>query len=68
MILKVLYRTLTRRLYYHIVWATKQRLPLIKPELEAKLYGYIIGKADYLGCITQVQFLLAYLFPDMLKE
>lgn len=40
------------RLYYHLVWATKQRLPLIKPELETKLYGYIIGKADYLGCIT----------------
>ena len=40
------------RLYYHLVWATKQRLPLIKPELEAKLHGYIIGKADYLGCIT----------------
>lgn len=40
------------RLYYHIVWATKQRLPLIKPELETKLHGYIIGKADYLGCIT----------------
>ena len=40
------------RLYYHLAWATKQRLPLIKPELEAKLHGYIIGKADYLGCIT----------------
>ena len=57
------------RLYYHLVWATKQRLPLIKPELEAKLHGYflneslmgetpktalvrMIGKADYLGCIT----------------
>ncbi len=41
------------RLYYHLVWATKQRLPLIQPELETKLYGYIIGKADYLGCINK---------------
>lgn len=40
------------RLYYHLVWSTKERLPLIKPDKEAELYGYIIGKADYLGCIT----------------
>jgi putative transposase len=39
------------RLYYHLVWATKERLPLIQPDKEAELYGYIIGKADYLGCI-----------------
>lgn len=39
------------RLYYHLVWSTKKRLPLIKPEKETELYGYIIGKADYLGCI-----------------
>jgi putative transposase len=36
----------------HLVWSTKERLPLIKPDKEAELYGYIIGKADYLGCIT----------------
>jgi hypothetical protein len=29
----------------------KKRLPLIPPDKEAELYGYIIGKADYLGCI-----------------
>jgi putative transposase len=40
------------RLYYHLVWATKERLPLIQPDKETELYGYIIGKADYLGCIT----------------
>ncbi|MEM9923182.1 MAG: IS200/IS605 family transposase [Cyanobacteria bacterium P01_D01_bin.50] len=34
------------RLYYHLVWATKERQPLITKELEAKLYGYIISKAD----------------------
>jgi REP element-mobilizing transposase RayT len=39
------------RLYYHLVWATKERQPLITPEREPKLYSYIIGKADSLGCI-----------------
>jgi REP element-mobilizing transposase RayT len=40
------------RLYYHLVWATTERRPLITPDLEPDLYGYIIGKADALGCIT----------------
>ena len=40
------------RLYYHLVWATKERHPLITPNIEPELYGYIIGKADALGCIT----------------
>ncbi|NES23064.1 MAG: IS200/IS605 family transposase [Symploca sp. SIO3E6] len=39
------------RLYYHLVWATKERQPLIVSEREAGLYSYIIGKADSLGCI-----------------
>jgi REP element-mobilizing transposase RayT len=40
------------RLYYHLVWATKERLPLITTDIEPHLYGYIIGKAHALGCIT----------------
>ncbi len=40
------------RLYYHLVWATKGREPLITATLEQELYGYIVGKADSLGCIT----------------
>ena len=40
------------RLYYHFVWSTKGRLPMITPEIEQELYGYIIGKADALECIT----------------
>jgi REP element-mobilizing transposase RayT len=40
------------RLYYHLVWATKERLPMITSEMEPELYGYIIGKADALQCIT----------------
>jgi putative transposase len=40
------------RLYYHLVWATKERQPLIPPKQEALLYDYIIGKADTCGCIV----------------
>lgn len=39
------------RLYYHLIWATKERQPLILPKRESQLYNYIIGKADALGCI-----------------
>jgi putative transposase len=39
------------RLYYHIVWATKKRAPLITSDIEDKFYGYLIGKANHLGCI-----------------
>ena len=39
------------RLYYHLVWATYQRQPLITAEIEPDLYGYIIGKANGLGVI-----------------
>ena len=40
------------RLYYHLVWATKKRQPLITSTLEPQLYRYIIGKSDALGCIV----------------
>lgn len=39
------------RLYYHLIWATKKRQPLIIPEDETQLYSYIIGKANTLGSI-----------------
>lgn len=39
------------RLYYHLVWSTKERQKLIIAEREANLYHYIIGKADKLDCI-----------------
>jgi putative transposase len=39
------------RLYYHLVWATKNREPLIDKKREDKLYSYLIGKADLLKCI-----------------
>ena len=39
------------RLFYHVVWATKNRLDLIDPEWEKDLYGYIWGKATALECV-----------------
>ena len=39
------------KLYYHIVWGTKNRLPLIEPAWEEELFGYIRGKAIALECI-----------------
>ena len=40
------------RLFYHIVWGTKNRLPLIESAWEADLHGYIWGKATALECIS----------------
>ncbi|WP_416309700.1 IS200/IS605 family transposase [Spirulina sp. 06S082] len=40
------------RLYYHLVWATKNRYPYLTPAKEEKLYPYIINKSDSLGCIV----------------
>ncbi len=39
------------RLFYHIVWGTKNRLDLIDPTWEKDLYGYLRGKATALECI-----------------
>lgn len=33
-------------LYYHFIWATKERLPLIDSSLEPKLYRAIVAKAQ----------------------
>ncbi|MBD2203019.1 IS200/IS605 family transposase [Calothrix sp. FACHB-1219] len=39
------------RLYYHLVWATKDGQSLITANRETQLYNYIIGKADALDSI-----------------
>ncbi len=39
------------RLYYHVVWATKGRLPLITPEMEPDLYRYIGHKGVEMDCL-----------------
>ena len=40
------------RLYYHLVWSTKDRQPLITSTIESIIYGYIIGKAVWQGAIV----------------
>jgi putative transposase len=37
------------RTYYHLVWATQERAPLIRPEIEAQLFAYLVRKASELG-------------------
>ena len=37
------------RTFYHLVWATRDREHLISPEIEGRLFAYIVGKADELG-------------------
>ncbi len=38
------------RSYAHLVWATKNREPLIRSEIEAGLYAALVSKAAELGC------------------
>lgn len=33
------------RLYYHLIWATKHRAPLLTPAAENLLYPYLVSKA-----------------------
>ncbi len=40
------------KLYVHAVWATWDRLPLITPELEPRVYGEIVEKARTLRTLT----------------
>ncbi len=39
------------RLFYHVVWGTKNRLPLIESAWEEDLHGYLWGKATALECL-----------------
>ncbi len=40
------------RLFYHFAWATHERLPLIQPSFEMRLFKTIAGKANRLGAIV----------------
>jgi putative transposase len=40
------------RTYFHLIWGTKDRAMLIDSVLEPRLYGYMAGKAESLGCIV----------------
>lgn len=37
------------QLFYHLVWSTKARQPLLTPEVEPVVYGYLRAKAIGLG-------------------
>ncbi len=39
------------QLYIHLVWSTWDRLPLITPQIEPRLYGYILKKCRELKCV-----------------
>lgn len=38
------------KIYYHLVWSTHERLPLIVPMVEFDLHDYISGKSRSLNC------------------
>ena len=40
------------QLYYHFIWGTKNRLPLIDSALEPDLYRAIVAKAQGLGAFV----------------
>src|SRR5574341_51902 len=40
------------QLYYHVVWATKNREPLLTPEVESVIYGFMRDKAQNLDAIV----------------
>ncbi len=40
------------RLYYHVVWATKNRLPLLTPDIEPVVHRILIAKGKELGALV----------------
>ncbi|MBF0231185.1 MAG: IS200/IS605 family transposase [Desulfamplus sp.] len=40
------------RLFYHIVWGTKDRQQIITEDIEEPLYQYVVGKSDSLKSIV----------------
>lgn len=40
------------RTYYHVIWTTKHRALLIKPEMEDRLFAYMVRKAAELDVYT----------------
>ena len=38
------------RLFYHFVWATKKREPLLTPDIELRVHGFLRHEAEKLQC------------------
>jgi putative transposase len=37
------------KLYYHLVWSTKNRQPFITPQIEPHLYRFLVSRAAEMG-------------------
>ena len=37
--------------FYHLVWSTKDREPLLEPEIEESILGFLKAKATGLGAV-----------------
>lgn len=42
------------KIWIHAIWSTKERLPLIKPELEMPLFYFIENQLRELGCPVRI--------------
>jgi putative transposase len=40
------------KLYYHLVWTTRDRQSIIDPMFESRLVPYLMLKAQNLGCLV----------------
>jgi putative transposase len=40
------------KLFYHVIWSTKNREPIITPEIEERIHSHIAKKALHLGGIV----------------
>jgi len=38
------------QLYFHLVWATYDRLPLLLPQYETRLFSCVVAKTEDMGC------------------
>ena len=42
------------KIWIHAIWATKERQPLIKPEIERTLYEFLSNQLKELGCRVRI--------------
>ena len=42
------------KIWIHAIWSTKDRLPMIRPEMELYLYGFISKLLDEMGCPSRI--------------
>jgi putative transposase len=42
------------KIWIHAIWATKERMPLIKPSIDKLLYGFMADQFKELGCPVRV--------------